>query len=118
MTYLLMGDASTALLLVSETNLSSLKSDKMGYEQTIRDLVYGTILLYQHQYDEAYTCFTTLEASLTTVGLRRELLRVQLRIAVCQLARQNMAEVMDRLEEITSGLENQPSHKSLILSEL
>jgi two-component SAPR family response regulator len=118
MTYLLMGDASTAMLLVSETNLSSLDRDKMGYEQAIRDLAYGTILLYQHHYDDAYTCFTALEASLTTVGLRRELLRVKLRIAACQLARQKMAEVMDRLKEITSSLESEPSHESLILSGL
>jgi ATP/maltotriose-dependent transcriptional regulator MalT/two-component SAPR family response regulator len=118
MTYLLMGDASTALLLISEMQLSSLDSNKIGYEQAIRDLAYGTILLYQHQYDEAYASFTALEASLTAVGLRRELLRVKLRIAACQLARQKMAEVVDRLKEITSILQSQPNHESLILSGL
>jgi two-component SAPR family response regulator len=52
------------------------------------------------------------------VGLKRELLRVKLCIAACQLARQKMAEVMKRLEEITSNLESQPAHESLILSGL
>jgi ATP/maltotriose-dependent transcriptional regulator MalT/DNA-binding SARP family transcriptional activator len=118
MTYLLMGDASTAMLLVSETNLTSLASKEMGYERAIHDLAYGTILLDQRHYDDAYACFTTLEASLTTVGFRRELLRVKLRIAACQLARQKMAEVIDRLEQITSILESLPSHESLILSGL
>jgi ATP/maltotriose-dependent transcriptional regulator MalT/two-component SAPR family response regulator len=115
MAYLLMGDASTAMLLVSETKLTSLDSDKVGYEQAIRDLAYGTILLYQHKNDDAYTCLTNLEASLTTVGLKHELLRVKLCIAACQLARQKMAEVMKRMEEITSNLESQPAHESLIL---
>lgn len=116
--YLLMGDASTAMLLVCETKLTPPDSDKVSYEQAIRDLAYGTVLLYQHNYDNAYTCFTNLEASLTTVGLKREQLRVKLCIAACQLARQNTAEAMERLQEITSNLESQPAHESLILSGL
>ncbi|HET9919090.1 MAG TPA: hypothetical protein VFQ30_04560 [Ktedonobacteraceae bacterium] len=41
MTYLLMGDASTALLLLSETNLPPVKEDRIGYERAIHDLTYG-----------------------------------------------------------------------------
>jgi ATP/maltotriose-dependent transcriptional regulator MalT/DNA-binding SARP family transcriptional activator len=114
MTYLLMGDASTARLLISETNLPPLNANNVGYERAIHDLTYGTILLYQNRYDDAFTCFTALEASLKNTGLKRELLQVKLRLAACQLARMERTDAASRLQEVTSFLERQESYERLI----
>lgn len=115
MTYLLMGDASTATLLLSETNLPA-HSESIGYEQAIHDLTYGTILLHQKRYDEACTFFAALEASLKKAGLKRELLRVEVRLGACQLAQRNKAEAIHHLDEITSILENQDYGQVVLLA--
>ena len=107
MTYLLMGDASTARLLLSETNLAPTQGDSVGYERAIHDLTYGNILLQQHLYDEAYPFLTALEASVQKAGLKRELLRAKLSISACQLARGKRAEALPYLDEIASILESQ-----------
>src|SRR5712692_2291123 len=115
MTYLLMGDASTATLLLSETNLPA-HGEGIGYEQAIHDLTYGTILLHQKRYDESCTFFTPLEASLKKTGLKRELLRVEVGLGACQLAQRNKAEAIHQLDEITSILENQDYGQLILLA--
>jgi len=115
MTYLLMGDASTATLLLSETNLPA-HGESIGYEQAIHDLTYGAILFYQKRYDETCTFFTALEASLKKAGLKRELLRVKVRLGACQLAQRNKAEAIHHLHEITSILENQDYGQVVLLA--
>lgn len=107
MTYLLMGDATTARLLLSETSLPPMQGKSVGYERAIHDLTYGNILLQQSRFDEAYTFLTSLENSLEQVGLKRELLRVKLALAACQLARGIKAEALHYLDEIASILESQ-----------
>lgn len=115
MTYLLMEDASTALLLLSGTRLPLLSDKTIGYERAVHDLTYGTILLKQNRYDDAYICFITLEASLKMTGLKRELLRVKLCIAACQLARSETVEALHYLKEVTFIVEQQSSYVQLIL---
>ena len=41
MTYLLMGDASTAMLLISETNLPPTSGNRVGFERAAYELAYG-----------------------------------------------------------------------------
>ncbi|MHB8595588.1 MAG: BTAD domain-containing putative transcriptional regulator [Ktedonobacteraceae bacterium] len=105
MNYLLMGDSATALLLLSEIKLPTMHDEIMSYERAIHDITYGLILHYQHRYDEAYTFFTDLEASLKRVGIKRELLRVKLSLSACQLARQKQTEAIRYLDEISAILE-------------
>ena len=118
MTYLLMDDPSTALLLLSESNLPPQNSKSISFERASHDLTFGTILLHQKRYDDAYTCFTALDASLQAAGLKREMLLVKLYVAACLLSRGERAEVLNYLDEVTTILERQESYKQLILTRL
>lgn len=115
MTYLLMGDASTAMLLLSETNLPA-HDESIGYERAIHDLTYSSILLHQKHYDEACTYLAALETALKKADLRRELLRVKVRIAACELAQGNKAEAINHLDEIRAILENQDYGQLVLLA--
>lgn len=115
MIYLLMGDASTTTLLLSETNLPA-HGERIGYERAIHDLTYGSILLHQKRYDEACAFFTTLEAALQKVGLKRELLRAAVQLGTCQLAQQKKAEAIHQLDEVTSILKNQDYGRIVLLA--
>ncbi len=106
MTYLLMGDATTALLLLSEMNLPTTDDEKIGPQRALHDLVYGLILLHQRRYDEAYTFLTSLEASLERTGIKFDLLQVRLYLAACQLACSKQEEAVRSLQEITAILES------------
>lgn len=105
MTYLLMGDSATALLLLSECNLPKVYDDEISYEHAVHDLTYGLVLMHQRRYNEAYKAFCTLEAALEKNGIKRELLRVKLYLASCQVARQKEAEAIHYLQEIEAILE-------------
>ncbi len=105
MTYLLMGDANTAFLLLSETNLPAMHNDLISYERAVHDLTYGFIFLHQHSYEQAYTLLSPLEASLERSGIKFELLQARLFLAACQLARGKEAEAIHYLDRITAILE-------------
>jgi len=102
MTYLLMGDAETAMLFVSEVNLENPSERSSGYERASRELTRGTILLYQGKYDEAYTCLTELENYLRTIGLKWELFCTILRLIECLLRQTRIPEVLRYIEEMDS----------------
>jgi ATP/maltotriose-dependent transcriptional regulator MalT/DNA-binding SARP family transcriptional activator len=118
MTYLFMGDASTAMLLISETELPTANGNRIGYERALYELTYGTILLHQHRYDEAYARLTAIETSLNTTGLKREQVLAALRIAACQLAQGQMAGVVRYLEEGATILASYGGYEQLVLVEL
>src|SRR5207237_858986 len=61
MTYLYMGDAVTAMLLVAETDVHRIDKGTIGYEQAICELASGTIFYYQHHYNEASAALSRLE---------------------------------------------------------
>ncbi|HEX7734143.1 MAG TPA: BTAD domain-containing putative transcriptional regulator [Ktedonobacteraceae bacterium] len=102
LTHLLIGDASTALLLVSKIDLHSEQTTSISYERTLRELVYGTILLHQKYAAEACTCLIALEKPLSQMGLKREQVQLTLRLAACQLALGNRVEVIKRLEALAT----------------
>ncbi len=117
MSYLFMGDASTAVLLVSEIDLQTANGETTGYERVIRELVHGTIVLYQGRYDEAYARLTAVEASLKTMSLKREQIQTTVRIAACQLAQGQTTEGVHRLEEMTTQM-MRDDYEQLVLIEL
>jgi DNA-binding SARP family transcriptional activator len=117
MTYLLMRDASTAMLLVSEVDPPIVSENRIGYERVLRELTFGMILLYQHAYDEACSCLLSIESAVKKPGFIREQVRVTLFIAACRLAQGQIIEVIQRLKEIAILLVTRNDYKRLILIE-
>ncbi|MBA2284453.1 MAG: tetratricopeptide repeat protein [Ktedonobacteraceae bacterium] len=118
MTYLYMGDAATALILVSEVAIQNDQRAVPGYEQAIYDLTYGTILLHLRRYDEVYACLSKMETSVHTMGLKREQICATLRIAACLLEQGQIAEWVHRMEELAAMLETLNGYRHLVLMEL
>jgi LuxR family transcriptional regulator, maltose regulon positive regulatory protein len=118
MTYLYMGDAETALLLVSDVDVQDMHATSLSYEQAVCELAYGTILLYQQRYDDAYCHLSKVEASLNKMGLKRELIQAILRMALCLLEQGQTNEWMQRMEEIVHLLKVQNGYKHLVFIEL
>lgn len=106
LTYLLMGDAATALLLLSETNLPPRYDENIGHEQTVHDLVYGLILLHQRRYQEAAPLLISLVDSLQKANFKFELLRARLSLAACHIACSKQREAVACLEEVAAILES------------
>ena len=117
MTYLLMGDAETALFLVSEAKLETSDGESGGYERVACEITRGTILLYQRRYDEAYSCLSQLESYLRSTGLQRELLRTLLRVIECRLV-QRQATGATRLADEVAALLPLNDYKALAHKEL
>ncbi|HET9919091.1 MAG TPA: hypothetical protein VFQ30_04565 [Ktedonobacteraceae bacterium] len=63
--------------------------------------------MQQKRYDEARIFFSALETSLKATGLKRELLRVKVRLAMCYLTCGDAAGAVRLMEEIASILETQ-----------
>ncbi len=102
MTHLLMGDVSTALLLVAEIDLHMESAGGISYERALRELISGTILLYERRFDEAYACLTSIEGAFRQMNLRREQVQLSLRIAACQFARGERAEAIRLIGELAT----------------
>ncbi len=98
MIYLAMGDTATAMILISEVQVQTMSGNSIGYEQVIRDLIYGAIYLSQHQYTQAWTYLSTSEATLSQVGLKQEHLQALLRLATCHLAQNQVPDAVHCLE--------------------
>jgi two-component SAPR family response regulator/Tfp pilus assembly protein PilF len=102
MIYLFMGDTATALMLISEVKVQTMNGDSIGYEQAIRDLIYGTIHLFQGQYSQAWPYLSASEVTLSSVGLKQEHLQVLLRLAAYHLAQGQLLDAVHRLEAVTA----------------
>lgn len=114
MTYLLMKDASTAMLLVLEVDLPTTNENSIGYEHVLRELTYGMILLYQQNYDDACNCLQAIESAVKKPGFIREQVRVTLFIAACLLAQGKTTEVIQRLKELALLLTTRSDYKRMI----
>ncbi len=99
MTYLYMGDAGTAQMLIAEVKIQTTLGSPIGYKQAIRDLVYGTIYLYQHQYEQAWPYLSASEAILRRAGIKEELLLVLLRLAAYAVTQKKIPEAVRHLED-------------------
>jgi ATP/maltotriose-dependent transcriptional regulator MalT/two-component SAPR family response regulator len=102
MIYLAMGDTATAMILISEVEVQTASGKPIGYKRAIRDLIYGTIYLYQSQYKQAWPYLAESEATLSKVGLKQEYLQVLLRLAAYHLAQNQVPDAVRRLE--TAGM--------------
>ncbi len=118
MTYLYMNDTSTAQMLLSEVDIQQGKGKQPGYEQMLYELVYGTILLYQHRYEDAFLVLSKLETLLNTTGLRHEQLQTTLRIAACLFEQGQREECIHRLEAIVAQLKIENGHEQQVAIEI
>jgi DNA-binding SARP family transcriptional activator len=96
--YLAMGDSATAMILISEVEIQTSSGNPIGYEQAIRDLIYGTIYFYQHQYNQAWPYLSTSEAILSKVGLKQEHLQALLRLGAYHLAQGQISHAVRCLD--------------------
>ncbi|GCE14909.1 hypothetical protein KTT_47680 [Tengunoibacter tsumagoiensis] len=118
-TYLYMGDASTALLLLSEVSIPDPKNTSLpGYEQAIYELVYGTILFYQQRYTEAYPRLLHIQASFNTMGLKSESLQAAIRLSACQLELQQISDCAHRMQWVAKQSKVKNGYEHLVLSEV
>lgn len=104
MIYLAMGDLQTASLLVHQTAIQT--SPLLSYENSLRELTYGTVLLFQQQYQAAHDCLSKLTEALQETGLKRLYLRTLMRLAVCQLFQGRESETIATLENLLTLLQS------------
>lgn len=100
LTYLFMGDPATAMLLLEQINVKN--DDTTSYVGALRELIRGTIYLFQKQYAEAVHSLKLAETSLETAGLRRLHLRALIRLSVCHVALKQQVEAMHILGKAAS----------------
>src|SRR5260370_33904287 len=113
-----MAGGPRAMMLVSETDIHIDNEETISYERARRELTYGTILLFQHRYAEASISLIQIEAALQAIGLKREQVQALVRIAACDLAREQTTEVVRRMEEIATILTTYDGYEQLVHIEL
>lgn len=102
MTYILTGDMTTARLLLSEANTQIDNESSISYEASLFTLTYGTMLLYEGNHEKAIFYLAPLAEVFQGMGLKRELFRVIVRLAACQLALGNTSELMNCMHAIVA----------------
>lgn len=115
LTYTLMGDTTTAHLLISEIEVPA---DKPGYTQIVRDLILGTVLLFQMRYAEACASLSSARTFLNQAGLKREYLQATLRLAASYAGLQQPAEVEHVLEGVETVLKRYSDYEHVVQVEL
>jgi two-component SAPR family response regulator len=76
------------------------------------------IYLYQHHYDKAYVYLMRIEATLNTTSFKQGQIQAKLRLAACQLERNQQEETTLLLKEVASLLTATEDYKQLVLIEL
>lgn len=119
LTYLYMGDAATAGLLLSEMRLEALVDHSAPSEQHMqRDLAQGTIWLYEHRYAEAYALLEQTEVALHNMEIKREQLKVLLRLAACSVGQQQFSQALRHLADVEQILTAYEAYESRVNIEL
>jgi LuxR family transcriptional regulator, maltose regulon positive regulatory protein len=116
--YLYMGDIETALILISEVDAQTKTGDPIGYKQAIRDLIYGTIYLYQRQYAQARPFLYESEATLSKVGLKEEHLQALLRLASYHIAQGQIDEAVKQIKTAATIIPMCDGYEQLALMEI
>lgn len=99
--YLAMGDAVTAMLLISEVETQTILGNPIGYKQALRDLIYGIVYFHQEQYQQAQCYLSASETVLSKVGLKQEYLQVLLHLAAFHLAQDQLPNAVCCLDAVT-----------------
>lgn len=118
MIYLYMGDTATAMMLISEVEVQTTSGETTGYKRAIRDLIYGTIYLYQYEYSKAWPYLSESEATLSKVGIKQEHLQALLRLAAYHLAQKQVSEAVRRLEKASQIITIYEGYKQLAQMEV
>ncbi len=118
LTYLFAEDTSTASLLITEPDSLASTDTDIDCQQLRYLLSYGTILLWQNQYDQAYHYLTRVATALNTICLQREQLQVLLRLAACQVANGQIRESVRYLAQVGSILFVHEHYHQVVLTEL
>jgi len=118
MIYLLIGDKTTPMLLMAEIEQPEEQGMTISYEYALREITYGTILLYQERYKEAIDLLTKIAGVLETIGLVREQLLVKVRIAAGHLALKQVSAVRSCLNEIAALLAKHKNYEYLVIMEI
>lgn len=114
-TYLYMGDAQTAFLLVERTKINV--DNKSCYEYVLCELTRGTILFALQRYHEACHILEEIKVSSDVIGLKRFYLRVLIRLTACQMALGQQEKALASLQEI-GHLMKQEHYEHIALIEL
>jgi len=118
LSYLFLGDPTSALLTAESIEVPESRKNTVGYELVGRDLTFGLIFLFQKRYAEAEARFTTIETALRTKDLKRGCFQVKLRLAACRLAQERIEEAVSLLEEVASLLAAHQNYAHLVRLEL
>lgn len=120
LTYLYIGDAATASLLLSEIQVREQAGGAAGYpvEQTKRDLALGTVLLHRHRYAEALPLLETAEAAWRAIGFKREQLQALVRLSACFLGQKQWSELFQQLAVVEEILTTFDSYEQRVRTEL
>jgi len=116
-TYVLMGDSATAQLLLAELNPLSEQLQGEAKERAFYDLTRGTVLLYLQRYTESIALLSTVESTVSKVGLKREQVQCLLRLASCYCTQQDLVS-MQRCVESALQIAIQHGYEKLIEIEL
>lgn len=118
-TYLSMGDATTANLLLSEMHLEDCSNvSARSYQQIRRDLIQGTIWLHQPYYTEAYTLLEPAESALSTMGIKREQSKALVRLAACYLRQKQSTKAFEQLTVLEQILKTIDGYKRQVCAEV
>lgn len=119
LTYLYMGDAATASLLLSEMRLETSTDASASSEQHVQqELTQGTIWLHGRHYVKAYPLLEKSETTLRTMGLKREQLKVLVRLAACHLGQQQVPQALERLAEVEQILTASEAYEQRVRTEI
>lgn len=118
LSYLFLGDPTSALLTVDQMEAPVLGEGVVGYERVWHDLTSGMIFLIQKRYNEAVTCLAAIEAALHMADLKRGTFQAKLRLAACRVALDMPEEAVRLLEEVAVLLLNHRTYIHLVQIEL
>lgn len=118
-TYLRMGDAATAHLLISEMKFEeNSETTSRSIQQLNRNLVMGTILLHEHSHVDAYMILEPTEKTLRAMGLKCEHLKALVYLAACHLEQKQWQEAFQRLEMVEQVLTTFDGYIQRVLTEM
>jgi ATP/maltotriose-dependent transcriptional regulator MalT/two-component SAPR family response regulator len=116
--YLLLGDQTSAQHFADKIVVGEQTEMGVGYERVWRKLTEGMIYLYQGSYGQAYASLAEIVALLQRTELRQERLQAMLRLAACQVARRQVSEAIELLEEVGRVLDESETDRRLVLVEV
>lgn len=118
LTYLHMGDATTATLLLEETRLENTSQTSINSSQQIqRDLLQGTIWLRQKRYAQACPLLRSTEAALSIMGTRRIQLKALVRLTACYIGQQRFAKALEQWATVEQILVTCPGYQQYVHAE-